>query len=310
MIHPYQFLEINDDETPVGFDLWLFHETMHVHLQSPTGWRTFAVKKKEEIVAQVRFHIDEGVARASVKSPFGTIQFDKGFPSEILFSFIQFFEEELKKSGVKTIVLKNPPVLYALHQLEVLSVLLLNSGYQITNAEIGAVMKVENSFEEKIDSWEARKVRQAEESGLTAEQLEIGRLESVYNFIHDCRIERGQSLSLSYRELKEVVDIFSDRFLLSVVRDKEKIAAASIGIKINKHILYNFYSGHPKEYDQVSPAVLLMKSLYQFCETAKFDLLDLGTSALDGKPNFGLLDFKLRLGATPSPKYTFQKDLK
>lgn len=310
MIHPYQFLELIDDETPVGFDLWLFHETQHVHLQSPTGWRTFAVKKKNEIVAQVRFHIHDGIARASLKSPFGTIQSDKEFPVEILFSFIQFFEDELKKNGVNTIVLKNPPVLYAPHQLEILSVSLLNFGYQITNAEIGAVMKLEGSFEEKIDSWEARKVSQAEASGLTADQWELGKLETVYNFIHDCRIERGQSLSLSYNEVKEIVHIFPDRFLLSVVRDKEKLAAASIGIKINKHILYNFYSAHPKEYDQVSPVVLLLKSLYQYCKATQIDLLDLGTSALAGKPNVGLLDFKLRLGATPTAKYTFQKELK
>lgn len=310
MIHPYQFLELIDDETPVGFDLWLFHETQHVHLQSPTGWRTFAVKKKNEIVAQVRFHIHDGIARASLKSPFGTIQSDKEFPVEILFSFLQFFEDELKKSDLNIVVLKNPPMLYAPHQLEILSVSLLNSGYKITNAEIGAVINIKNSLEEKIDSWEGRKLKQAEESGLAAEQWELGKLEVVYKFIEACRLERGQSLSLSYREVKEVVQIFSDRFLLSVVRDKEKIAAASIGIKINQHILYNFYSGHPKEYDHVSPVVLLIKSLYQYCKATQIDLLDLGTSALEGKPNVGLLDFKLRLGATPTAKYTFQKELK
>lgn len=306
----YQFLEIFNDEAGIGFDRWLFHETNHAYLQSPTGWRTFVVEKKDEIVAQVRFHIDHNVALASLKSPFGTIQFKDDLPAEVLFSFIQFCEEELQKTAVDTIVLKNPPTVYAPFQNELLSVSLLNLGYQITSAEVGAVVLVENSFESKIDSWELRKLRQAEESGLTTEELGLGRLEEVYNFILFCREERGQNLSLTFDELKEVVNGFPDRFLLYAVRDKERLVAASICIKINNHILYNFYSAHPKEYDHVSPAVMLVKTLYSYCQGNKINLLDLGTSALDGKPNFGLLDFKLRLGATPTPKYTFQKKLK
>jgi lipid II:glycine glycyltransferase (peptidoglycan interpeptide bridge formation enzyme) len=109
--------------------------------------------------------------------------------------------------------------------------------------------------------------------------------------------------------LERVVKVFPDRFSLHLVKDNAKLAAAAICIKINNQILYNFYSAHPKEYDSLSPAVILMKSLNGYCYTNKIDLLDLGTSALEGKPNFGLLDFKMRLGALPTAKYTFQKKL-
>ncbi len=309
MISPYQFLEINDDEINLGFDPWLFHEKNHALLQAPDGWKIFVIKKKNEIVAQVRFHVADCIARTSVKSPFGTVQFAKELPPEVLFSFIQFYEAELKKIGVTTILLKNPPSLYAPFQNELLSVSLLNLDYQVIDAEVGAVLSVADSFEDKLDTWELRKLRQAEESGLHSAQFETTSLEEVYTFILKCREERDQKLSLTFTELKSVVDIYPDRFIVVGIFENESIVAASICIRINEHILYNFYSAHPRAYDHLSPAVLLIKSLYGFCQTNNIGLLDLGTSALDGKPNFGLLDFKLRLGATPTPKYTFQKRL-
>ncbi len=309
MIHPYQFLEVHDLET-TQFDLWLFHESKHLKLQSTGGWRTFVIAKKDEIVGQVRFHQEGNVARASLRSPFGTIQFVENLPADILFSFIQFFETPLKKSGVGTVILKNPPALYAPFQNELLSVSLLNQGYQISNAEVGAVIKVNTPFEKHLDEWELRKLKQAGESGLKSSAVELDKLEAIYQFILSCREEREQGLSLAYDELKKVVAIFPDRFILHTVQDGTTLAAAAIGIKINSQILYNFYSAHSKEYDSISPAVLLMKSLYEYCFAGKIELLDLGTSALDGKPNFGLLDFKMRLGAIPTAKYTFHKELR
>ena len=305
----YQFLEVEDVEADMGFDHWLFHERKHALLQAPDGWRIFAIKKKDKIVAQVRFYAAEGIARASVKSPFGTIQFIKELPPDVLFSFIQFYEIELKKLGVDSIIIKNPPTDYAPFQNELLTVSLLNLGYTIENAEVGAVLPIKDVFENKLDNWEQRKLRQAEEGGLLSKQFDIHRLEEIYTFILNCREERDQKLSLTYTELKRIVDAYPDRFILHGILENEKLAAASICIRINTHILYNFYSAHAKEYDQVSPAVLLIKAVYEFCLTTKIKLLDLGTSALDGKPNFGLLDFKIRLGGKPSPKYTFHKRL-
>jgi hypothetical protein len=54
---------------------------------------------------------------------------------------------------------------------------------------------------------------------------------------------------------------------------------------------------------------MLIEGMYGWCQQQGIKLLDLGTSALDSQPNFSLLDFKLRLGAHPTAKLTFVKDL-
>jgi hypothetical protein len=108
-------------------------------------------------------------------------------------------------------------------------------------------------------------------------------------------------------EIKTVCDHFPDKFHLFGVFDNNALAAASISIVLNNAVLYNFYSAHARQYDALSPVVGLMEGIYEFCQGEKIRLIDLGTSALQGRPNFTLLDFKLNLGATPTQKLTFEK---
>ena len=86
-------------------------------------------------------------------------------------------------------------------------------------------------------------------------------------------------------------------------------SSSLVSVRINKSILYNFYMDHDAPYNKLSPALMLMEGLFKFCEEQSIDLLDLGTSSLDGKPNFSLLAFKLRTGAFPSLKLRFEKIL-
>jgi len=54
---------------------------------------------------------------------------------------------------------------------------------------------------------------------------------------------------------------------------------------------------------------MLMEGIYGWSQKHHVELIDLGTSSLEGQPNFSLLDFKLRLGGNPSSKLTFEKVL-
>jgi hypothetical protein len=88
------------------------------------------------------------------------------------------------------------------------------------------------------------------------------------------------------------------------------MCAAAVSILVNRDIVYNFLVNHNSEFNNLSPAVLLMEGIYDHCQEHDIGLLDLGTSALGGQPNFPLLDFKLRLGAVPVSKMSFYKNLR
>ena len=260
-------------------------------------------------MAQVSFHVQDSKAITPVRAPFGSFLFSDSLSPLILYDFVEQCETHLKASGVKSVALTEPPLFYR-KSGELLHTILLNRQFRVSRAELSSGIKIDKTvFEEKIEAWEKRKLKQAKEKGLQFRALPISEVENVYNFILSCRKQREQSLSMTLDELIHTVNRFKKSFFLFATYFQKELAAASIAIQVHPCILYNFYSGHLKKFDSISPIVPLIGGMYKFCESNKITLLDLGTSSINGRLNFSLLDFKLRVGAIPSMKLTFEKDL-
>lgn len=290
----------------------LFHLPLHLDLQRHTGRKSFCVlhERSKKIFAEVHFHGDGRSAASPLRAPFGSYLFSEKLPPAVLFDFVLFVEEELRKDKIKDLTLKQAPAGYFPEQHNVLMPLLLNLGYTVQQAEISSVSPVtEKPFTEVIDSWEFRKLRQARQAELDARLIHQENLEVVYSFILQCRQQKSYPLSMTLDELRVVVQKFPERFVLFGVFDRANLAAAAITIRVTDGVLYNFYSDHHIDYDHLSPAVMLIESEFEYCRSNGFTLLDLGTSSVGGKLNFSLLDFKKRLGGTPSPKYRLVKSI-
>ncbi|MBL7857902.1 MAG: hypothetical protein JNM57_09445 [Cyclobacteriaceae bacterium] len=295
-----------------GFESALFNLREHLLLQAKQGWHSFYIvhQKDFSIEACIHFHIIDGVARSPLNSPFGAIECSANVPPIVLFQFVAYFESRLKELDVKRIIIKQAPVAYDQQKSSLVQTFLWNQNYRVTVAEVGAVIAVSDAaFDAKIHAWEKRKLRQAQALGIIFQHISADRLEEVYTFILKCRQEKGYSLSMSLSSLAETIQSFPDHFLLVGAFLQNEMVAASISIRVRKNVLYNFYSSHAVAYDSLSPVVSLVEGLYQYCQGKSIELLDLGTSAQNGQPNFGLLDFKLRLGAEPASKLTFEKEL-
>jgi hypothetical protein len=294
------------------FDPWLFHLPQQLSAQAETGWRSFHVvnQKYNAVVAYFPIHVSENVALSPVRSPFGSIQLSSQLEPLVIFEFVEYINSRLKDAGVNKIRLKNPPDAYQAYQAPILNTIFLNLGYRVSNSEIGAVLSVSpEAFTERIDPWEMRKLRQAQQEELSFIQEDRNAVEEIFSFIESCRDERGYSLSMNLIELKDALQTFPDHYIFFGVRNKKELAAAAVCIRINENILYTFLYAHAKKYDHLSPAVKLIKNIYLYCQRHHISLIDLGTSALENRPNFNVLDFKLRLGTRPSMKLTFEKEL-
>ena len=261
-------------------------------------------------MASVHFHIADGVAYSPLKSPFGSIEFSEDLSLITLFRFLEHVSSRLKTLGAKKLVIKDCPHDYQPQKAPILHTFLFNQGYRVIDAEVGALIPVTSArFDSGLDDWEKRKLRQASEAGLRFKEMPLDEIGRAYLFILACRKYKGYSLSMSLFDLKETAGTFPKKFRIFGVFQEERLVATSISILVQEKILYNFYSSHSSEFDSLSPIVFLINHMYSYCQDQKIETLDLGTSALDGKPNFGLLDFKLRLGAKPTPKLTFEKNL-
>ena len=131
----------------------------------------------------------------------------------------------------------------------------------------------------------------------------------VYAFIARCHSEKGYKISIAAEELEATVQRFPGRYLLFGIFDGERMVSACVSIIVKRGILYNFLLNHDKEYNSVSPPLLLLEGIYDYCRENSIHILDLGTSAIAGKPNFSLLDFKVHLGGVPTTKLSFYKKL-
>lgn len=294
------------------FDSFLFNLPENLTIQALDGWHSFYAIRNEKRVARARvhFHVQEGVARSPFRNPFGGFEFSDALEPRELFEFIRWVETKLREKGVKRIEMKSYPHMFQPGRAAILSTFLFNLGYTVRDAEVSACVRVDaTALFSRMTSWEKRKSGQLRRSSLRFAAVPVTKLQEVYDFIYACRTERKQSLSMTFPQLKTVSDIFPDRFTLFGVYDMQALTAAAITLRINKTILYNFYYAHARQYDTLSPVVKLMEGIYHYCQTESISIIDLGTSSLNGKPNFSLLDFKLHLGATPTQKLTFEKML-
>jgi hypothetical protein len=299
------------DTNTFDFEPTLFHFPSQLRIQRAQGWMWYYAlhPKNKRVVFSLYLNINEGVARSSVQSPFGTIECSNDLPLETLYNFLAFVETRLRSLGVRELIIKNPPFHYNEEKGALLQVYLFNLGYTVTCAEVGAIRFTTEHFAIELTRMERRKLKKSENAGLTYRLLSNENVQEVYSFIFRCRQQKGYSLSMTFEDLLHAMQEFPDRYLLFGVFHGEQIIAASVTVRITSGILYIFYADHAHAYDKLSPVVMLVKGIYMYCQQHGITLLDFGTSARNGQPNFGLLNFKHRLGAKLSPRLTFAKTL-
>lgn len=265
--------------------------------------------KHHRIVASLYLNVTNHQALSVVRSPFGTIECSDDLPPKALYKFLQFVESACRNRDIESIVLQDAPASYAPGRSALLLTFLINLGYRITRAEVTACIKVMGNYEDGLNPGERQVLHKSRLAGLSYAILPNEELAKVYGFIATSHQLKGYTLSMDYQDLERTVKEFPERFVLSCVFDNIQLISASVAIKLNKSILYNFYMDHDAAYNKMSPALTLMEGMHQFCTDHSIELLDLGTSARDGQPNFGLLAFKLRAGAFSSAKLRFEKIL-
>jgi hypothetical protein len=295
----------------IGFEQAIFNRPDHLLLQSVEGWMNFFIlsPKQKKAVASVFFHVADAEAKSPLRNPFGSIEFEDGVPLPLLFDFIQFVEFNLKSRKATRVTIKVPPQKYS-HHVSLINIFLINNHYHISQAKVDSAIEVTDERIERIlHRSERRRLAKAKKAGLKFMQMPIAQLSKVYAFIEACRRSKGYQLSLTLHDLEKTVEKFPDHYLLFGVFDDAELVAAAISIRVKQDVLYEFYHDHDATFNHLSPVVLLIEGVYRYCQDNSITLLDLGTSAADDVPNYGLLNFKFKLGAKPTPKLTFEKIL-
>ena len=291
------------------FESYIFNTKRHRSTQSVKGWIEFHLidTRKKIILGSISFCIVNRIARSPMRAPFGSFELSARVRPKDFNNFVNEVESNLRAKRINSIRIICPPEIYSDRQLLV-SDALNPLNYKVAAAEPGSVIIIDSDpLVDKMGKDKLRRLSLGTRAGLSFKTLANSKLPTIYRFINKFRKKKNRKLSMSLAQLSRVVERLPKSFFLSGVYLDKRLVCGCISVFINKSILYTFYSAHDDAFDNISPRVFLIDQLYKWCYQHNIKMLDLGTSALDGKPNLPLLDFKSRMGSTLTTKFSFQK---
>ncbi|WP_421978251.1 GNAT family N-acetyltransferase [Roseivirga seohaensis] len=258
-------------------------------------------------VGHIGFSFEEGTAFSPYRAPFGGFALAHDLTSTEITFFIFEVLRKLKEQGVNSIQMKLAPDCY-FNNTRLQKENLIYAGFELMEElEYQAIPVTDQAFEAGLASMEVRKLKKCKEAGFEFSRLPKHKLANVFDFVKNQRQKKGYEFSMDWPQLKLAQKLNPEAYIPFVVKDGERIIAATIGILASDKVLYNFSPAHHPEYDQLSPVVLLTEGLYDFCSAKELNYLDLGTSYLNGRVNEGLKQFKSHLGGESFLSYSFRK---
>lgn len=265
-------------------------------------------QKTKKRLAQIFIHVNAKKGNSPLRAPFGSLELHGGVDQKKVTEFLAWMESDLRRQGVEYVRIKSYPEEYDEIGSRLLEKALADLNFSRTREVTSIIVVDQKTFAKKIAISQRQKLVKSEKL-FEFSNVQLSSLESIYHFISVCRQEKNQSLSMTLAQLQKAVKAFPRNFILFQVADERQIAAAAIVIKISEKILYTFYYAHDKNFNKISPVVLLISGIYQYAQQYKVTLIDLGTSMDNGEINKPLLQFKKSIGGQPSPKYIFEKML-
>lgn len=288
------------------FPAFLFNQPAHARLQGGEAWAA-EWRKGQRIEARLLFFRQGQALYSPLRAPFGSVEMRQGLSYASLYAFLEAFEAFCRQEGFQSLRLGHYPLGYA-PEAPLLVQVLWALGYHSTCIDLCQHLPVSAQvFAEGLHTSEKRRLRKCTAAGFVFEEWKNPDLAQVYAFVKACRLRKGFPISMSEEAFQALWQHFPEAHRVFCVKDGAEIAALSVTIAVNKQILYNFYPADHPDYLAFSPTVFLMQGIYEFAQKNKFNLLDLGISTEQGRPNQGLIRFKECLGASPSLKYTFLK---
>ena len=265
---------------------------------------------EETLVAVIHFsETDPSVFNSIRKGTFGGFDFKTGLSLSLKNDCVNKLDEYFKSNQAKKVIISSAPFAHDVPQSASLFNAFLNVGYDVILNNINHTLDVDEvSLIDKMKRNNKKRLKKCNREGFVFEQVSSDPdYETVYDAIAENRANKGYSISMSFKQIMEMVNQFPNNIFFFRSLLKKEVAAASICLKISDSILYVFYWGDPNGYQQYSPITHLANGIYEFANANGFKLIDAGTSSLAGEPNYGVATFKENLGFSASLKLTYSK---
>jgi hypothetical protein len=294
------------------FHPFIYLTAEHLQTQTDENVYFFSMYRKDMAGAIAIFQCIDNQQNEWIsppRAPFGGIQCSADCEAEELLFFISCIADfVIKRQGARLTIKTAPSAYdYSLHQL--LDHCFEKSGFSKIETHSNHLISVSSeNFTEIIRPAERRRLQKCKLAGFTAKPDDQITLPDAYRFLLHCRNQCGYEVCLTYEQLNLLYTRFPGKIKLFSVFDAEKIIALTITIQVTDTVMYNFLMADLQEYRIFSPVVLLIETVYDYCQQAKITMLDLGISIDEnGRHKPSLSRFKKNMGGNECEKITYQR---
>jgi hypothetical protein len=244
------------------------------------------------------------------RSPFGGFILGVDTRARTICKLITEIESWCTNNHVREIWIRNYPTVYDPAGAALIHEALTITGFRVAKTELLQFININEKSSERINRNRKRKLNDCMNAGLEFVQLGLEYIEDAYEIFAECRTEKNYPITMSLADFRAALEQFPAQYFLFGVKDGERLVAASVCIKVNDRIFYDFFHGDKISERKLSPLTLLVTSLIDFCYDRGYQLLDLGVSTDNHGINKGLTQFKNSFGAETSQKLIYHKSVK
>lgn len=253
---------------------------------------------------------ERGVFSSPGRGSYGGFEVDEDLPIDDLKLFISLGERVLQWLGGKRLDIVLPPLIYAPERVALAFNAMTMAGYRVSRQELNQSIEIHHgNFLARGNYANRKRFNRGVREGVTARRLNRDEFRAAYNVIVESRQKKNYAISMSWPQIEEMADTFPEDIIVFGGYLHNVLIAAAICVRVNDETLYVYSWGERSGFEGVSPVTVIAAALYRFARSADIKLLDLGTSSVHGEPNHGVFAFKKSLGAKPSIKMYFTKEL-
>ncbi len=261
---------------------------------------------QQRVLARIHFLLvtDERGARRAVslpQSPFGSVEYGAKIDEATLLAFVAFVVEELQRLPVSIIEIRDCIAAYREEGCVLLEPVLRKAGFERTKVMVNHHIEVNDQpLEGKMHRMERKRLRKCQREGFVFREEPLSSIDSCYQFLAECRSEKGWKLSMKLDEIKRAIKELPNAYKIFALFGERQRVAACLGVMVNDRIFYDFYHDSPQAYSAYSPIVMLLTHMYDHLQADAVRVLDMGTSLTSS-----LQSFKSHVGGRYAHKNTY-----
>lgn len=253
------------------------------------------------------YNLSDNQAISLSRAPYSGVWWEGEITEDFLKEGLQQLIKHVRDQNMNKLLIRQAPecVLASNQFLKVFEKL----GFQ-NKPEINHHIELDSYSMDKLHPMQKRRIKKCQNSGYQLKKESVDQAEEIHHFIAHCRNQQGLTINIELAHYLRILESLPDIYeMYSILDPSGKRCAATVTIRVNDQVVYNFLPAFDREYSVYSPLSLLYYNLAQELKQAKYKYLDLGISSINGLAQESLIRFKERMGGQLSLRATFSRQL-